>query len=161
MALQAVWVHGNLVVPEVPNRAGNINGIPWTDVFGLRRAWGVTYRCNWNESNWYHAPIPTPVIVDGARIQLERIFVFYDIPALRQTFITNVHVWDGPNRIHAIDNLRLSGSHAQYVEDGINSWALPSIPWIYWGLNIALRVQVGPASTLVTFTTAGADFITP
>jgi hypothetical protein len=166
MALHAVWVHGNAVVPEAVGMTAfnasllQVDGKPWTDVVGLRRGWGVTYRCAWQTSNWFHAPLPTPVIVDGARVGLQRIFVFYDIADWTRTIITDVHVWDGPNRIHAIGGLRLNGRHAQYVEDGVNSWALPSTPWVYWGLSVSLRVQVGPATTDVTFTTAGADLIT-
>lgn len=54
MSLQAMWVHGNSADIEL-NKHGRgsgeeIDGRNWTSIEGLRRGWGVEYRCQDNSN---------------------------------------------------------------------------------------------------------------
>jgi hypothetical protein len=150
MALKAaMWIHGTIVEAENP-----------ADLTLVRRGWGTHFFGRQFTSNWFHFPIPTPVILDDTRPQLVKVFVFYQTGAAR---IINLHVYDGPRRVKAFDNLNLSGDHSGSV-DSANSFVIDPPITILFGLGISVAVEftVGdpdrPALPGILFTTAGADF---
>jgi len=150
----AMWVHGTAM--EVENPDGLIpNGI-------IREGIGTHFYGHSKSFNWFHIPIPTPVVLDGHRSSLVSVFLFYQFFA---GSITNVHVWDGPHRVRMFDNLKLKGNHLNEI-DNQNKWIIdPPLP-INYGLKLAIGVQfatnfdtpdtVDKLEFLVS--TAGADF---
>jgi hypothetical protein len=165
MALHASWVHGTAFQPaERPaGRLANVDGVAWTDVVGLREGSGSTWHGQASRANWFHVSIPTPVIVDGVRIRLVKVFVMFRcgdpdarIATSAGANITDIHVWDGPNRIRTFSGFNLFGDH-QTRFDSSTMHALPTPQELYFGLGISVRVRFSAAHT-VTFTAAGADF---
>ncbi len=75
----AMWVHGNIVQAEFPER---LIVIPVVGRAGFRRGWGTLFQGPRDPrpetlTNWFHFPMPTPVILDDVRPQLVKVFVFY------------------------------------------------------------------------------------
>ena len=166
MPKQASWIHGNAIVAEhlsqrlveVTHHASPSGPVTDSDVVGLRRGWGVTFVGKAETSNWFHAPIPTPTFVDDAQVHLDRVFVFFDAKR-EEVFVNAVHVWDGPNRIEQFVGLSVSGNHSKTIRDGSNSFDVVRSPRVHFGIGISVLVRFRQ-SEAITFTTAGADFIT-
>ncbi|NHZ95189.1 DUF6623 family protein [Massilia sp. CCM 8734] len=155
MALQAMWVPGYVAQVEIPGntRLRLVNGIPWTDVTGLRIGWGTTFRGAAKQTNWFHFAIPTPVITDGKRVTLDRVFVLYNAsPGAR---VEAAHIWDGPNRIRNYDGLNLTGNHGGGI-DASNTWAGGGGP-VFWGIGVSILVRFTSEAN-IHFSTAGGDF---
>lgn len=166
MTKLASWAHGNAVVTELPS------GL-------LVRHWGwgtelqFTFAANQSPpAAWCHIPIPTPVILNDARLKVRNLYLLYKTG--QHTAIDSIHIFDGPNRIHTEDfingsgnsPLRRTGNHSTGI-DGRNTIALPSDHEVLWGMSIAFKLvpvaltvsspPVDPEGT-VLITTAGADF---
>jgi hypothetical protein len=163
-AMEAMRVHGSAVEPErvgpgaltrvVPPFGPGSSAVDWSDVHGFRWGREGIFRGAAGTHNWFHVAIPTPVISDGTRVALLRVFVLFATDS--GVSIDAIHVWDGPNRIQQFDNLTLSGDHLFDI-DASNTFALPAVPRILWGLNIAVGVDFS-AEGNISFSTAGADF---
>jgi hypothetical protein len=165
MALHASWVHGTAFAPaERPaNGLSNVNGVSWTDVVGLRQGGGTTFQGQAGHNNWFHVSIPTPVIVNDVRARLKQVFVMFqcgdpNAQAAQNAGanVTDIHVWDGPNRIHTFGPFLLFGEH-RFRLDTSNTLVMPAAREISWGIGLSVRVQFS-AQTQVTFAAAGADF---
>lgn len=187
MTLHASWIHGNAMRPEwVGDHLQQVQGdrwdgsngnIAWSDINGLPRGWGATYRCANSldvgflgaatagpdhpetpfeyslKGYWFHAPIPTPVIVAGARAQLERVFILWT--ATGDLHVAAVHVWDGPTRIAVF-----TGSAQQSADQlipGATQFDLPAPHSVLFGIGVSVGVSCTHDSD-VTFHSAGADF---
>jgi hypothetical protein len=152
---QASWVHGSGVQME---REG----------YFLSKA-RTGYGAHFNSHNvpgkggeWFHFAIPTPVLLDGQRSTLTKIFVFYKTELTAK--ITAVHIYDAGQKITGFDGLTLSGDHSQNI-DANNAWVITPAPQMKFGLGISIRVDFGLPTTGgvpgIWFVTAGADFETP
>ena len=146
--LQASWVHGAAVQPE-------------QELYSIskqRAGYGAIFRTHGAE--WFHFAIPTPVIVDGLRSTVKKVFVLYKTEGTAK--ITAVHVYDAAKQIFAMNNLKLTGDHSQSL-DSSNSW-LVTAHSMQFGLGISVHVDFGDATPggvpSIWFTTAGADFET-
>jgi energy-converting hydrogenase Eha subunit A len=196
MALYANWVHGNAVRPEwIHDNLQNVSGqtwegnnaaVPWTDVNGLPRGWGTTYRGKralvsgfggslttgpYDVNNpfrysqkgyWFHVPIPTPVIDNGRRASLIRVFTLYN--ATPGVSLAAVHVYDGVNKIAALApafprpaSLPTGARGLIDIQEGVNRFTLPAPRQVFWGIGISLAVTFVNDGD-ITFFTAGADF---
>lgn len=148
--LQAYWVHGTAVQIE---REGYF-------VTKQHAGFGAIFRTHGAE--WFHFAIPTPVIVDGTRSSLKKVFVLFKTEGTAK--ITNIHVYDGNAKIAAFDNIARDGDHSTVI-DKDNSWLVAPSPEIKFGLGISVNVNFGPPTKLgvpaIMFVTAGADFETP
>jgi hypothetical protein len=101
----------------------NVNNVQWTGLLGLRQSGGATFKGQNGASNWFHVPIATPVIVKDVRATLVRVFVMFQCgdPAaiiennatIAGANVTDIHVWDGPNRIHKFGPFNLFGAPFQ------------------------------------------------
>jgi hypothetical protein len=155
---QASWIHGTVFVPEsaADGKFAQVASIPFTNRVGFPRGDGKIFRGQPGSDNWFHASIPTPVLVDGVRVRAEKVFVlFRSDPGAR---IENVHVWDGSQRKIFEDNiLRLTGNFSATI-GGSNSWIIPGSPEMQWGLGLSVRVNF-LQDAHITFTSAGADFV--
>lgn len=188
MTLHASWVHGNAVRPEwVGDKIHQVQGdrwdeshggIAWSDINGLPRGWGVTYRCTdsrnigplgaqvvapvdvanpfhgiTSKGYWFHFPIPTPVLVAGSRAQLLRVFVLWT--ATGDLVPAAVHVWDGPRRIATLEAGHQQSSDTLIL--GSTRFDLPAPVPVRFGIGISFGVRCSVDSD-VTFHSAGADF---
>ena len=164
MLKAAVWVHGNIVQAQDPLAFVKIAG---SGQYGTREGWGTTFNCKnagWDWLTWFHFPMPTPVILDDIRPQLVKVFVLYQT---YYTKVSHIHIYDGPQKVRAIDGLNLSGDHRLGVSPS-NSWVIDPPITIGYGLGISVGVrfsdppQAGPNDySRILFTTAGADFERP
>ena len=125
-----------------------------------RCGYGAFFQTHGKE--WIHFAIPTPVIVNGKRSSLKKIFVFYKTEGTAK--ITAVHVYDGIKKIKEFNNISIAGDHSKTV-DSNNSWMITPTISIEFGLGISVHVDFGPPNKsgvpYIWFTTAGADFETP
>jgi hypothetical protein len=160
MALKAaMWVHHTVVKAEDP-RPEFIDVKGWGVHF-----WGVPE----NQLCWFHFPITTPVILEDARPQLVKVFVFYKTshrvakaedptrPKPTSPTVTNLHIYDGPTRVREFNNLNFSGDHSGAI-DSSNSWVVTPPLTIFYGLALSVGVFFGGGYGDLYFTTAGADF---
>ncbi len=158
MARTRVFVHGHSVVAEYVGGANisspgpllQVGGVPWSDVVGLRRGWGTTFRGKGGTNNWFHFSIPTPQILQGLLLRrVEQIFVNLGVqgPAVATSF----HLWDGMrNRIFQRDNLRVVG---QYGLNTSGHSVVSSLAVV--GISVGVRFE---QEAEITFFQAGAEF---
>ena len=156
MALKAaMWVHGTAVSIE-----GSVEEL-------TRSGNGVLIRGKSNATTWFHFPIATPVILDGNRLRLVRVFAFYDTLPLTSIIdsmgpkLTNVRIFDGPNLVRSFDGLNFTGPHAKGI-DGSNNWSISPPTEVFFGLSLSVAVHFPTTFSheeqTILFTTAGADF---
>ena len=149
MALEkAMWAHGHGMAVEVP---GNIKS-EWRAGFFIRLVGKP------NTTNWLHFAIPTAVIVNDNRLRINSALLRFRCGSLSAD-VTNLHVFDGENRVFAADNLNLSptavGMHVQ-------RWVLPNKPDVFWGVGVTVGVRFGGATdaqNTMEFAAAGVDFL--
>jgi len=152
--LFASWVPGYSTVAQ--NMGGpplNWNGQNYTDVNGYREGFGVHFYLQANQANWFHVPLPTPVIVEDQRATLGRVMILYAFP--QGASLQSVHVWDGPNRILQRDGLNITGNHAGGL-DPDNTFDV-NHAGILWGVGISMLVST-VVDASIYFATAGGDF---
>jgi hypothetical protein len=152
----ASWIHGNaFAVPEAPGFQNlQVGGIPWTDIVGLHRGWGQTWRGKQASRNWFHVAIPTPVIVDDTRLRLDKVFVLFNAGV--SCDVTDVHVWDGPRQVQTFGTFRRTGDHCGAL-DGDNTFDISGNPEVFLGVGVSVFVTFNLESD-ITFCSAGADF---
>ncbi len=163
---EARCVHGNAIVAETLHPALDqvTSRGAHTEIVGDRRGWGVTYQGSLPSFNFFHAPIPTPTVVNDVRTRLDRIYVLY--LSNNQVQIRLIDVWDGPNPIRRLELPGLHGNFSRHpFEEGKNTFKIPETPEVSFGIGISIGVeflargapQHGAATIL--FTSAGADFL--
>jgi hypothetical protein len=138
-----MWTHGSNV--EVEN-SGGIAAMKRTGFCGAFAGKPGT-------GNWFHFAVPTPVIVEGKRLRLDSIIVMFQTDP--DVTVTNIHIYDGPQKIESYDGLALSGSHLFERFDVLNTYAR-------YGIGITVGVNFGKDTTkphVVKFVAAGADFM--
>lgn len=140
--LYASWAHGNVVVAE------SAPGQP------VRQGFGSTFRLPKGQGSWFHAPIPTPVLVEDRRATLGKVMVLFD--ARGTAALTAVHVFDGPNRIKKYENLSVKGDYAHGISDK-NQWQVGH-DGIAWGVGITMFFTAGAVDSEIFFSTVGVDF---
>ncbi len=145
----AMWVHGHSMEIEYPERVSQLQ----------RMGYYVSVRGKPFTSNWFHFAVPTPVIVDGQRLQVGSVLV-----RLRTgpgASLSAVHVYDGETKIVSHDGLSLSPQGAFTTA----RFDVPTHPPIIWGLGLSLGVNFGdsanlpPNKLLVEVSAVGCDFM--
>jgi hypothetical protein len=153
--LQAMWIHGSGVAPAR-------EGYFISKVKLCNGTYFTSQNDPGNGGEWFHFAIPTPVILDGQRAVLKKIYVFYKTDLSAK--ITIIHVYDASKKIAGFEPLSLEKDHSTVV-DKYNSWAIPNSPAVGFGIGISVFVDFGKATPDrvpgILFTTAGADFETP
>ena len=145
-----MWVHGNIAQVQYPDAVKRNNKFDY----------GAEFVAINHHENWFHFPIPTPVIIDDARPQLVKIFVLYN--ARTYVKITELRVYDGQRPVKSFENLNWSDDHSFSVQPE-NSRTIDPPDTIFFGLGISVRVSfiadtANPINATITFTSAGADF---
>lgn len=145
--------HGVAFLPEIPGpgRFETVDGIPWTDVCGLRRGWSVRYRGRGSSSNWFHCPVSTIDLFGHAATSLGDVAVTFTAAGTAQ--VRAVHIWSGATRVHRSDGLGLAGTqtwtHLFYPELAIDHGAV----------NVCLLVNLGAAASDIEFSNVHARFV--
>ena len=147
MALaKAMWAHGHSMVIEYPDR--------------IKSEWkaGFYYRVIGKQgtTNWFHFAIPTAVIVNDNRLAIDSVLIRFRSGSTSAD-ITNVHVYDGENKIASHDGLDLSPSTWD-----MHRFAVASKPDIKWGVGISIGVRftgTTDSQNTMEFSSAGADFL--
>ena len=106
MAIKAaMWVHGTVVEAENP-----VHSI-------ARKGWGTHFVIPPPPipagENWFHIPIPPPVILDDRRPKLTKVFVFFRTTDAK---VDRIHFYDGPTAFKVIDDLNLQGEHSRAID---------------------------------------------
>jgi len=154
MADNYLFVPGYAVRPEHygPDVFEQVSGIPWTDIQGLSRGWGTSFRGKQNVQTWFHFPITYPQMLNGKRMWCNLAGVTLSLePA--NAFFQSMHLWDRRNRFFWIDNLNLTGNYGSTWTENINWFRFPDYQ-VNGAVGISVLVYFDDAGT-VTFTGAG------
>lgn len=196
MSLYASWVHGTQVQLErrgavqakskstVNTAFHRSNGdLVYLGGSGraacLRIGWAarfVVYDCgsaNYKKSGsfWCHYVIPTPVIEEGKRAEVDTVLINYESSNINALSIGAIHVWDGNKRIFVDDTPTIS---ADDFNGGIsghsnNAGVTPDLNklWrgniqrrpIYFGLCVSLLIKAQEAKDdYLEIRSVGIDF---
>ncbi|MCP8304991.1 MAG: hypothetical protein H3Z50_05960 [archaeon] len=148
----AMWVHGNVV--EVENPKPSLKVTKW--------GWGSSFEESIDDKveYWFHISIPTPVILDGVRPPLNKIFIYYQTGGKGVVYLDEIHIWDGGSKKGWVWKASGVDPYPHPKE-----WVIDPPITINFGLGISVRVVFGKPSAgeqlrWINFQTAGADFIT-
>jgi hypothetical protein len=100
--------------------------------------------------------------MNDVRAKVQKMFLLFKCE-VGTGEVRNIHVYDGPYKIAAFDNIHLSGDHSGGI-DSINTITLQSPHAVLSGMSISFLFQAGIgidspiAPPLLTVTTAGGDF---
>jgi hypothetical protein len=154
------FIHGNAVIPEIvgPGPFVQIVGCPWSELLGYCAGYGKAFRGGSGKSTWFHSAVPTPP-VQYSRVQLDKVFLFFN--AETGCFMTDVHIWDGPDSVSTISSLNTSGDNLRNpTERNSFNIRIPpgnSLHTMNYGLGISMHFRFDSES-VVMFTSVGADF---
>jgi hypothetical protein len=140
----ASWIHGHSMQIEYPDRIAyqrrtgmsfDIEGKPGTD-------------------NWFHFAIPTPVIINDVRLQVDSVLLCFWTGSI-DAFVQHVHVYDGRYRIAEFNDINLSKDQPSV------RLVLPGAPQMLQALGISLGVGFGVEmmNHNMEFYAAGCDFV--
>ncbi len=140
----ASWTHGHSMEIEYPELMAS----------AIRRGYAYEIEGKPGTSNWFHFAIPTPVIINDVRLQIDSIMLRMTTGSV-DSFVRAVHIYDGERRIAVHEDVYL-------VEDNwFVRFAVPDAPYLQWGLGISLGVGFGVEmmSHTMSFISAGADLV--
>ena len=140
----ASWIHGHSMEIEYPDRMAS----------AIRRGYAFQVEGKPGTNNWFHFAIPTPVIVNDVRLQIDSVMLRMTTGSV-DSFVRDVHIYDGEVRIAVHNDVYL-------VEDnGFVRFEVPETPYLLWGLGISLGVGFGVEMMAHTmdFISVGGDFV--
>ena len=106
-------------------------------------------------TNWYHLPIPTPVITKGNRLAICRAMLRF-VTGGSSAVVRDVHIYDGSSRIAAHQFVNLSGNQPFAV------FGVAHKPDVFWGTGISIGVRTGSgtaAERRIDIISGGIDFL--
>ncbi len=139
----ATWIHGNAAVIEYPHRVES------------QRHYGFYNRIIGKEKtyNWIHFALPTPVIEDGVRLNLDR-FMLRAVTG-SSARLRSVHIRDGERIVSLQNEVNLSGSLS------LARFGIAAMPDVRWGISVSLRFDFGTGTAgnrRVDLISAGMDY---
>jgi len=140
----ASWIHGHAMTIEYPDRIAS----------AIRRGYAYEIEGKPGTWNWFHFAIPTPVIINDIRLQVDSIMLRMKTGSI-DAFVRDVHIYDGERRIAVHNNVYL------VEENWFVRFEVPETPYLRWGLGISLGVGFGVEMMAHTmdFISAGADLV--
>ncbi|MEO8218433.1 MAG: hypothetical protein ABI718_15230 [Acidobacteriota bacterium] len=168
----AITVPGNAAIPwlvggGVHGSAGplhQVDGLPCTDLVGLRGTSLSRFRLKARQPNSFSFSIPTPVIFGVSRARLSRVLLLFKLDDSAR--LSRLSVMDGPNELF---HLQFPSEH-RYVAPapdaaspdemtGFQSWDIPGVPEVFWGIGIGVIIDPVDGDADVTFLSAGVEFL--
>ena len=163
MAMHASWSPGIAFMPaESPSDTDEVNGVGWTNVVGLRRErrrdvprqernGQLVSHCRSRRRSSSRASAPSTVWV-MCRVRRP------NGPAGAEpgANLTDVHVWDGPNRIQKFGGKMLFGERHFNLNNTNVLFKLPATPEVFSESSSPCTSTFSEDQT-VTFAAAGAD----
>lgn len=140
----ALWVHGHGAEIEYPDRVASI----------VRKGYSIRVQGNPDTTNWLHIAVPTPVIVDDARMRPMNIQ--FRCKAEGGGSLGAVHVYDGEARIVETESPAGTLDPDGWVRVRVTDF--DDVLCVRWGVGISIQLRFGPAGGRVEFESAGADF---
>ena len=140
------WVHGSSMQIEYPNRVTSVRHTgPFVRIEGAE-----------GQNTWVHFPIPTPAVVNGARMKVGTALLSFRTRA--NATVNEVIVYDGDKRIAEHMDINLKDEHLDARFD------VPGNPEVNYGINITLGVTFGSKATdvrsmQIEIIGAGIEFI--
>jgi len=123
MPQRTLWMHGVNMQVEYPARLTSVRATgPFVRIEGTR-----------GQNTWLHFPLPTPVVLDGVRMRIERAYVSFR--TRDHASVDEVIIYDGESRIAEHMDLDLRGEHLDYRVD------VPGNPDLHGGINVTLGVR--------------------
>jgi hypothetical protein len=160
MARQAMWAHGHSATIQLNERgrteSENLYGIHWTSLEGLRKPWGVMYRCQDDSEYWFHLPIPSPVWRDGVRAHLDHTGVIFR--ADPGVTLRTIAVFDGGDQILIRDHLAIGGVNHTLIE-GRNWFGAVGDErehGVLWGIGVSVKFHFADPGNVI-LQAAGVD----
>ncbi len=128
MPQRTLWMHGVNMQVEYPDRLTSVRATgPFVRIEGAR-----------GQNTWLHFPLPTPAVVDGAKMHIQRAHVSFR--TRDHASVHEVIVYDGESRIAEHMDLDLRGDHLDAI------FEVPGNPEIGKGINITLGVRFDEAA---------------
>lgn len=178
MPRQAIWVHGSTAMLRFPGGKGDPTGgnhtpghqmngvfdreghIEWSDILGLRRDTGATFRGRSNQRNNFTFAIPTPCWrSDGRPARRGRaalVMVGFTFTSETPVVIEGGRLFDGHRALpFSLPSMGLAGAHTELVPN-VNRFDFPEIDVVF-GLAVILDVFFAREGD-ITFHAVGADF---
>jgi hypothetical protein len=175
--IQSMYIHGSAVMLEYPGGKGDPIGSPhsphhqmdgvwddeavslveWSDVVGMRRPQGATFRGRRDNRNRFVAAIPTPTWHNGTFCALRRVALRCQIdPGLT---ISALQVFDGSRHVDwPFPGMGIpAGDHSLGWVQNINFFDRADGPQIQSGVCIAFDVRFDRDGN-ITFNAVGCDF---
>lgn len=140
----ATWIHGNACLVEHPQNLES------------QRYYGFYNRVigRADTTNWIHFALPTPVIEDGTRLNLDR-FMLRAVMG-RSATLRDVHIRDGERVVALHNGVNLTGSQ------GFARFGIASMPDVLWGVSVSLGFTFGRGSASdrrVDLISGGVDYV--
>ncbi len=146
MTMQAIWTHGNALTIETTDNLAN----------ATRFGWGTDITMKPGKGSWFHIPLASPVIANGVRTNLQRVFVLFKSEG---GSITHVHLYDGAAKFQEFNGISLQGDHRNGL-DGANTIELAAPHSVLFGIGISFHFAAAPhSSAQLSVATAGGDFV--
>ncbi len=159
----ASWCHGNAVVAENPPVEDG--GLAAFNHFG----WGTQITMRPGFARWFHIAIPAPVILDGQRMKLERVFLGFEQIAghVHSASLQDVHLWDGRNRVAMKSARDFKEAPAANIDGHLTFELIQPREW-FFGVGLSFKFSAlpyldghfleGREAPVVVIGSAGADF---
>jgi hypothetical protein len=129
----ASWVHGNAVVAEDPI-------VEDGGMFGFNHfGWGTQIVMRPGFSRWFHIPLPTPVILDGARLKLIRAFIQLHVDRLGS--LQRLDLWDGDRKVGSTEPISNFKSSPAAQIPGHQTFELIEPHVVAFGLGLSFRLS--------------------
>jgi hypothetical protein len=140
----ATWIHGHSMEIEYPDRMAS----------AIRRGYAFQIEGKPGTTNWFHFAIPTPVIINDVRLQVDSIMLRMSTGSI-DAFVRDVHIYDGEARIAVHDGVYLA------EDNWFVRFEVPETPYLRWGLAVSLGVGFGVEmmSHTMDFVAVGADLV--
>lgn len=150
MATQTLWTHGNALVIESKSALAEQQN----------HGYGADMTLNASASSWFHIPLPSPPQEAGTVVRLARVFLLYDID---EAFLTNLHIYDGKQKIAEFNNLQLGLYHGNAI-DAQNTFTLNTPHTVHTGIGLSFRTVAVVSNEIVIprirIAAAGGEYTT-
>lgn len=167
----SISVPGNAAIPwlvggGVHGSAGplqQIDGLPCTDLVGLRGTSVSRFRLKARQPNSFSFSIPTPILFEDVAPRLNSVYILYKLDDSAR--LSRLSVMDGPNEVLHLQfsstqrYLAESSQDTETAAGTLTTWEVPGHPTLQWGLGIGVIIDPLDGDSDVTFVSAGVELL--